>query len=382
MRGNDTYAALSGRYAKEPNNAEIALKLACKYRDSFNQKDKAGALFRQVRSADPKLTSALTEVEGFGVRASLREYAEYFLAELEPRQRGAAMHAFVAKYPRSPLLKSAYGFLTRFYYGGGVTQDEAGAFFAKYVDLFPGDIDPLAASLRYIVNNGGPAKEGRNIAARMRALAGQDLSSGHAMSLAYFYAETGDPEAAFEVFGRDLLDPRTNPGSDLLARCARFWMGQKVHRQDALRMVERALALDPGNPNLRQSAARVYLLAGDKKRALDVYGPGFVTAFRDRPAALAAYAQYWSRQQTNLPSAAEAASRSGELEPEGMIYDTLALILFLEKKYDEALAAAEKAVILARESDTSFGRNRARQYEARVKQIKQASGKTQTAPRG
>jgi tetratricopeptide (TPR) repeat protein len=381
VRGIDTYAALSERYAKESNNAEFALKLACKYRDAFNQKDKAIALFRQVRSADPKLTSGLTEVEAFGVRASLREYAEYFLAELEPGQRGAAMRAFVAKYPHSPLLKSAYGFLTRFYYSG-VTQDEAGAFFAKYVDLFPGDIDPLAASLRYIVNNGGPAKEGRNIAARMRALAGQDLSSGHAMSLAYFYAETGDPEAAFEVFGRDLLDPRRSPGADLLARCARFWMGQKVHHQDALRMVERALALDPGNPNLRQSAARVYLLAGDKKRALDVYGPGFVTAFRDRPAALAAYAQYWSRQQMNFPSAAEAASRSAEMEPEGRTYDTLALILVLEKRYDEALVAAEKALALARESDTSFGRNRARQYENHVKQIKQAAGKAQTAPRG
>jgi tetratricopeptide (TPR) repeat protein len=145
-------------------------------------------------------------------------------------------------------------------------------------------------------------------------------------------------------------------------------------------MIERALALDPANPNVRLSAARAYLLAGDKKMALDVCGPGFAASFRDRPAALTAYAQFWVRQRMNLPSAGEAASRSAELEPEGRTYDTLALILLHEKRYAEALAAAEKAVALARQSSTPMGRNLTSQFEVRLKMIKEAVEKGKKPP--
>ena len=96
VRGVDSYQALSERYAKEPNNPEAAFRLALKYRDDPNQKEKAVALFRQVRSADVQATAGQTEVDGFSARASLREFAEYFLAEMGPGAKSAAMRAYLA----------------------------------------------------------------------------------------------------------------------------------------------------------------------------------------------------------------------------------------------------------------------------------------------
>jgi len=379
--GVDTYRALSERYAKAPNNPEAAFRLALKYREDISQREKTLALFRQVRSADAQATAGLTEVEGFGARASLREYAAYFLAELEPGARGAAMSAFLEKYPQSTLAKSAYGFLSRFYRSGNVAEDEATAFFERYAALFPNDPEPLEAYLNRITANGGPVREGRKIAGRMRALAGGALTPRQAMGIAFFYINTGDPASAFEVFGQEMIDPEVKAEPDILLRGALIWLDQEGHRQDALKMVERALALESPSPNTRQRAAQLYLRAGLKDKALGVYGPAFVSAHQDREVALGSYAQFWYRQRINLASALEAARRSCELDPEAGTYDLMAGILFLRKEYAEALQAGERAVSLARQSDTPFGRNRANQYEARVKQIKDTVEKRKDRPR-
>ncbi|MDH4198452.1 MAG: hypothetical protein OEW05_13650, partial [Candidatus Aminicenantes bacterium] len=336
VRGVDTYRALSDRYAKEPNNPEAAFRLALKYREDLSQKEKAVALFRQVRSADVKATAGQTEVDGFSARASLREFAEYFLAEMGPGAKSAAMRAFLAKYPQSALLKSAYGFLCRFY-RGGVRKEEAAEFFEKYAALFPNDLEPLEAYLSYIISNGGLVDKGREIAGRMRALAGGGLSPRQAMVMVSFYADTGDLGSAFAVYGRDMMNPQLSVDPDVLLRCALFWLGQKAHRQEALKMVERALALEPPSPNARQRAAQIYLRAGLKDKALDVYGLSFVSAHENKAVALASYAQFWYRQHINLAGALEAARRSSELDPMAATYDLTAGILFLRKEYAEAL---------------------------------------------
>jgi tetratricopeptide (TPR) repeat protein len=69
-----------------------------------------------------------------------------------------------------------------------------------------------------------------------------------------------------------------------------------------------------------------------------------------------------------------AAKKSTELGPAYYSYYTLADILLKMKKYDEALKAAERAVELVKPEAAKYSFP-TKQYEALVKQIRDAQGK-------
>jgi tetratricopeptide (TPR) repeat protein len=95
-------------------------------------------------------------------------------------------------------------------------------------------------------------------------------------------------------------------------------------------------------------AAQIYLDAGASEKALAAYGPAYVTENEKSAPMLSRYAQFWSQQGTNLDSASAAAKKVTELTPNGYSgYLILAQVYQKMKNYPEALKAAEKALAIA-----------------------------------
>jgi tetratricopeptide (TPR) repeat protein len=95
-------------------------------------------------------------------------------------------------------------------------------------------------------------------------------------------------------------------------------------------------------------AAQIYMDAGRQEKALAVYGPEYMSQNAKSGPALGRYAQFWAQQGTNLDSALAAAKTVTELTPDAYnSYNTLATVYQKMKNYGEALKAAEKALSLA-----------------------------------
>lgn len=95
-------------------------------------------------------------------------------------------------------------------------------------------------------------------------------------------------------------------------------------------------------------AAQIYVDAGRPEKALAVYGPDYMSQNAKSGPALGRYAQFWAQQGTNLDSALVAAKTVTELTPNAYSsYTTLATVYQKMKNYTDALKAAEKALSLA-----------------------------------
>jgi tetratricopeptide (TPR) repeat protein len=157
-----------------------------------------------------------------------------------------------------------------------------------------------------------------------------------------------------------------------LASYADFWSEREMHFEEAAEAIELAIKIQPDVPYLRQTAATIYAKAGRAEKALAAFGPEYAQRNRDRTDALYPYAWYWNGQGTNLESALEAIDRVIEIQPGLSYFDIRAQILLKLKRYDEALASAERALALAQESAKRRPGFATKPYEARVQEIKAA----------
>ncbi|MCX6563073.1 MAG: tetratricopeptide repeat protein [Candidatus Aminicenantes bacterium] len=95
-------------------------------------------------------------------------------------------------------------------------------------------------------------------------------------------------------------------------------------------------------------AAQIYMDAGRPEKALAVYGPEYISQNAKSSPTLGRYAQFWAQQGTNLESALAAAKSVTELTPNAYSsFNALAMVYQKMKNYGEALKAAEKALSLA-----------------------------------
>ncbi|MCJ7485610.1 MAG: CDC27 family protein, partial [Candidatus Aminicenantes bacterium] len=121
--------------------------------------------------------------------------------------------------------------------------------------------------------------------------------------------------------------------------------------------------------------AGIYTKLKKTDKALAIYGPEFAKKNWGDQGILAGYASFWNRQEMNLDDALAAAKKSVELAPD---YDNnyiLGQILFKQKKYAEALKAAEKSVELVKPLAVKYEGFPVGQYEKLVKDIKDAMAK-------
>jgi len=109
------------------------------------------------------------------------------------------------------------------------------------------------------------------------------------------------------------------------------------------------------NKNLLENCAKIYLKNDLVEAAIDIYGNDYSSLkIEEKDAdALNAYAWFWALKVENLDDALLAGQKAVEIDPENNnIWDTLSMVYWKMKRYEEAIKAEEKALeIVGGESD-------------------------------
>jgi tetratricopeptide (TPR) repeat protein len=367
VAGNGTYRALSEALARNPKDAAAAFLLADKwaYRVDTEKKNK---YYRMVVALDPEGTSGTYTDEYDKTSASYTEYAEFALAgsALGGTNRSpAAMKAFMAKYPKTQLLKQAYARLSS-YYGSAPSKEEATVFFAEYTAKYPDDPEVQAAWLGRITRDKGDFDKGTELAGRIKILNRANPAVRISKTLAEFYLAKGDVEEADQAYGKDFMKNRAFRLAYDMVDYANYWAGKGSNLDAAVAAVETAMKLSPESTYFVQQAAGVYIKAGREAKALEMFGPAFAKAHGADAAALEGYVVFWGTQGKNLDDALAAGRRLVEIKPNGYYgWYALSSVLLARKDYDGALKAAEKTVELADEAFKDY-------YRKNIEKIKVA----------
>jgi tetratricopeptide (TPR) repeat protein len=349
LKGGDTFKALSDAYARNPKDAAAAFKLARKWSDRFDEA-KSAELYKKVIALDPEGRSGRYTNEYTKVTVPYTEYAEYAVATSggrSPKPDLAPVRAFVAKYPKSPLIKDAYRTMS-YYYGYQATKEEAASFFAEYAGRFPDDPMVLNEWLTRIIKDKEPLDKGIELADRIQALTLYNPRPDMNKTIADLYILQGNNAKADEVYGAEFMKGQVSTMAYNLINYSNFWAAKNENKDSALAMAETALKLEPENAYITQQAAGVYLKVGREDKALALFGPAYMQKNIANDSALYSYATFWSTQGKNLDSALAAAKKTVELKPRqyyfwyglGNVYAKL-------KNFPEALKAMEKAIELA-----------------------------------
>jgi len=342
----------------------VVFKLAKKYQDRINSK-KALELYKEVLAIDPDGKMGTTDFYD-GKKVTYTEYAEFSIGEMslfDRKMDPEPLKAFIKKYPKSEILKSAYSALSYYYRSYG-SKEEATKYFEEYVSKYPDDPSVLNSYVSRIIRDKENLDRGIELAEKIKDIMKYNPNPSYMKNLAELYALKGDKGKAEEVFGKSFIEGKTSGLAYNLYEYANFWVKQNTNTESALEMIELAVKLEP---RFVEAAAQLYAQAGKPEKALDVYGPEYIKKHMDNSGKLNSYAWFWAGQGKNLESALETAKKSVELAPSHYNWDTLSLFYFKLKKYEDALKAEEKAIELAGKPVP--------EYEKRVKDIKEAMAK-------
>jgi tetratricopeptide (TPR) repeat protein len=383
VAGVDTYGALTARFAKEPDNVEVVYKLAEKMSDRYSDEltKRSTELYRKILTMDLGGRTASYYDEYRKATIPYVEAAEFALAQQASGGRKpdpAPMRAFIQNHPSSTLVKSAYGSLS-YYYGYQASKEEAGKFFDEALAKFPDDKNLAGTYIARIVRDKEPVDKGLALAEKVKEKTGYPRDPEVQESLAQLYVLKDEAAKAEEEYGKDFADSYVTNAVFALTGYANFWIDQGKNLESAEEMADIAAAAVGAKKNTPSyyltQVAMVYSKLKKDDKALALYGPELAKKSWDDQSALYSYASFWNRQGKNLESAVEAAKRSVELKSDYFNNFILGQLLFKLKRYDEALAAAEKAVELAKPLVAKYEGFTTAQYENLVKQIKEAMAK-------
>ena len=354
LRGENTFKALNEAYGRNPKDVATVFGLARKWWDR-NDMAKAQDKFKEVIALDPEgKAGTFIDEDDTKITASYTDFARYELALATAllRRTGpdlAPVTAFIAGYPKSPLVRDAYRQLGNYYASAG-TKDEAAKFFAEYASRYPDDPRPLSTWLSRVLRDKGPLDKGAELAVKLRELNSADPNPDVNLMLARFYDLAGEGSKADEVYGNAFMENQVQDAAYALVSYAIYWVDKKENRESAVAMADAALRLEPGVLYFVRQAAYVHLTAGDPAAALELYGPAWLVKNIDGldPHDIRSYATFWTRSGLNLESALVAAKKTVELQPEThYFWSTLGDVYAALGKKAEAINAAEKALELA-----------------------------------
>ncbi len=379
LAGVDTYVDLTARFAKNPNDVAVVFKLAAKTANRLTPEMGAQSkqFYEKILTMNLQGQAASYYDEDYEATIPYVEAAQFALAQTTVFGREpdpAAMVKFVKDHPESPMTKTGYRYLT-YYYGQAATQEAADKFFDEYNAKFPGDRDALAAYVERIIKDKGPVDKGLEMAEKLKKMAGYPPNPAFEQYLADLYILKGDPAKADGEYGKDFLDTYASNSFYSLIGFADFWADQGRNLESAEAAADLALKFKPDDWFAYAETANIYAKVGKDDKALSVYGPGFVKKFGDDQLPLVNYAIFWTNAGKNLDSALDAARRSVELRPDYFNYFTLGQTLLRMKRYDEALAAAQKAVDLIKPLAAKNASLPVQRYEKLVKDIQEAKAK-------
>jgi len=338
---------------------------------------KSKELYQKVIALDPEGKLGSYTFEYYKATVTYTQAAEFELGQAAGQGRKpdpAPMQAFIKKYPESKLVKPAYANLG-YYYGYQASKEDAGKFFEEYTAKYPDDKDALGGYVERIVRDKEPVDKGITLAEKLKEIAGYPQNPGYQQNLAQLYVLKGDPAKAEEEYGKDFIDSYLSSSVRALTAYANFWIEQGKNLDSVEAMADLAATLKPDQWYTLSQIAGIYGKLNKPDRALALFGPEFAKKNWGDDGILASYASFWHRQGTNIDDAAAAAKRSVELTSDYYNNNILGQILFKQKKYAEALKAAEKAVELVKPMAVKYEGFPVQQYEKLVKDIKDAMAK-------
>jgi tetratricopeptide (TPR) repeat protein/predicted Ser/Thr protein kinase len=164
------------------------------------------------------------------------------------------------------------------------------------------------------------------------------LAEGY-VTLGLAQLATGDHAQATASFDRALaLDPRNAQAHRGLGEVAEA----QDRREDAQAAYERAVSFDASDWELPRLAGNIHFRAGRYQEALEWYKQAAALATDvATPHALVGGTYH---MLGDYPNAAEALQRAIAIQPTGSIYSNLGTTLFFQGRYQDAVAAFEKAV--------------------------------------
>ena len=240
---------------------------------------------------------------------------------------------------------------------------------------FPDDKNALSGYVERIVRDKEPVDKGIALAEKLKEITGYPQNPEVQQNLAQLYVLKGDPAKADEEFGKDYIDGYVSNAVYALTGYASFWVEQNKNLDSVEATADLAAKLKPDQWYTLSQVAGIYGKLNKTDKALALFGPEFAKKNWGDDGILSSYAAFWQRQGTNLDDAAAAAKKSVELAPDYYNNNILGQILFKQKKYAEALKAAEKAVELVKPMAVKYEGFPVQQYEKLVKDIKDAMAK-------
>ncbi len=335
LKGIETYQFYSESYANDPENVETVFNLGMKWSRRY-QRDKAAEFFGKVLELDPDGSKGTTEYQGEEV--SFAQYADFNLAANALGTRPpdpSPLLTFVEKYPEGVLVRAGYDRLSS-YFLRMASQESAAVFFEKYASRYSDDPRVLGAWIQRITRDQGPFDKGVELSQKALSLMADSPQPRIVLDIASLYILKGDADKAVELAEMAVK----NGGA--------------------------------ASSSVTSSAASIFLRAEAVDKAVAAYGPEFAKSNWDNAAVLSRYASFWSREpDSNGTSALAAAIRAVDLSSDSYSYwSTLSDVFFSQKRFDDALLAARKALDLA-------PAGRAKEFvEKKIEQIKKASEKT------
>jgi len=338
---------------------------------------KSKELYEKVIALDPEGKQGSYTYEYYKATIPYTQAAEFELGQAAAQGRKpdpAPMQAFIKKYPESKLVKPAYANLG-YYYGYQASKEDAGKFFEEYTTKYADDKDALNGYIERIVRDKEPVDKGIALAEKLKEITGYPRNPDVQQNLAQLYVLKGDPAKADEEFGKDYIDGYVSNAVYALTGYANFWLEQNKNLDSVEAMADLAVKLKPDQWYTLSQVAGIYGKLNKTDKALAIYGPEFAKNNWSDEGVLSSYAAFWYQEAKNLDDALAAAKRSVELAPDYYNNFVLGQILFKQKKYAEALKAAEKAVELVKPMAVKYEGFPVQRYEKLVKDIKDAMAK-------
>jgi len=342
---------------------------------------KSKELYEKVIALDPEGKQGAYTYEYLKATVPYTEAAALELGQAASQGRKpdpAPLRAFINKYPESKLVKQAYTYLG-YYFSYQASKEDAGKFYEEYASKYPDDRNALSGYVERIVRDREPVDKGIALAERLKEITGYPENPEVQLNLAQLYVLKGDPAKADEEFGKDYIDGYVSGAVRALTGYASFWIEQGKNLESVEASADLAAKLKPDQWYTLSQVAGIYGKLGKTDKALALFGPEFAKKNWGDDGILSSYAAFWNRQGTNLDDAAAAAKRSVELTSDYYNNNVLGQILLKQKKYPEALKAAEKAVELVKLMAVKFEGFPVGQYEKLVKDIKDAMAKEKGA---
>lgn len=336
---------------------------------------KSTELYQKVLALDLDGRTASYYDEDYEATIPYKEGAEFALAQsstFAAKPNPAPLRAFIGRHPTSRFIENAYSYLG-YYYGQMASKEDAAKFFEEYTAKFPEDKNAVRSYIQRIIKDKDPLDKGIALAEKLRKdLSGEPLNPDDRQNQAELYALKDDPPKVEDAYGKDFLDDYLSNSYYALMGYANFWVGQEKNLPSAEAAADLALKIRPDDWFVYAQVAGIYNKLNRTDKALAVFGPEFAKKFDGEQSALSNYATFWTNAGTNLDNALSAAKRAVELTPDFYNHFVLGQILFKLKRYDEALAAAEKAVELLKPIAAKNPNYPTQRFEGLVKQIKEA----------